>query len=256
MDAPSTGKPVSFHRWLPYWAVLQADVQQTLRSWVYRFWVLVSVVGMAGYLLYRFSLTHELGIMQPASLLVSQLLLWGVLGSIALIAVLTAGSISSERGSLADSVLSRGISRYQYFLAKWHARLLTVLGTYLVLGLASVGSGLFLHEDLSLAGSLLALLTVGALLGAVVTCGVAASAVANNTLVAVTVLWMLLYGGGLALSLLPIRQVSPACALEGLRFVLRGYYNPEMLVSLTGWSFLVSGVAAVIGAAYFARRDV
>src|SRR4051794_1308721 len=145
MDAPSTGKPVSFHRWLPYWAVLQADVQQTLHSWVYRFWVLVSVLAMSGYLLYRFSLTRELGIVQPASLLVGQLLLWGVLGSITLIAVLTAGSISSERGSLADSVLSRGISRYQYFLAKWHARLLTVLGTYLALGLTALLSGLFLH---------------------------------------------------------------------------------------------------------------
>jgi hypothetical protein len=36
-----------------------------------------------------------------------------VLGSITLIVVLTAGAISADRGTMADSVLSRGISRYQ-----------------------------------------------------------------------------------------------------------------------------------------------
>ena len=46
------------------------------------------------------------------------------LGLYGTIVVLTAGSISAERGTVADSVLSRGISRYQYFMGKWHARLL------------------------------------------------------------------------------------------------------------------------------------
>ena len=51
---------------------------------------------------------------------------------------------------MADSVLSRGISRYQYFLGKWHARLVTMLGTFFVLGLLMLTSALFLlHEDLS-----------------------------------------------------------------------------------------------------------
>ena len=53
------------------------------------------------------------------------------------------GSISSERGTLADSVLSRGISRYQYFLGKWHARLATVLGTFLVLGVVVLVGSFF-----------------------------------------------------------------------------------------------------------------
>src|SRR5205085_9265460 len=136
----------------------------------------------AGHLLHRFGPRHELGIVQPASLLVSHLLLWGVLGSITLVAVLTAGSISSERGSMADSVLSRGISRYQYFLAKWHARLVAVLSTFLAMGVVALaGSFLFLHGDLSLPGSLVALATIVTLLAAVTTCGVTVSAIANST---------------------------------------------------------------------------
>src|SRR3954452_11967211 len=102
MDATAVNKSVPINRWLPYWAVFQADVQQTLHSWVYRCWVLVSVLATAGYLLYRVGLAHEAGIIQPASLLISHLLRWSVVGSITLVVVLTAGSISSERGTMAD----------------------------------------------------------------------------------------------------------------------------------------------------------
>src|SRR5215217_30868 len=133
MDTIAADRQVKFNRWLPYWAVLQADVHATLRSWVYRIWVLVSLLAAAGYLLYRFGLTHEAGIVQPASRLVADVLRWTLLGSVTLIVVLCAGSISSERSTMADSVLSRGISRHQYFMGKWHSRLVTVLLTFWIL---------------------------------------------------------------------------------------------------------------------------
>src|SRR5580698_6077173 len=178
MEATTTNKPVQINRWLPYWAVMQADMHQTVRSWVYRFWVLATLLATVGYLLYRYGVYREAGIVQPASSVVSELLRWTVLGSITLIVALTAGSISSERGTMADSVLSRGISRYQYFLGKLHGRLATVLGTYLILAGISLVSGLFfLHEDLSLGGSVVALVTVAVLLSTVITCGVTVSAV-------------------------------------------------------------------------------
>lgn len=113
--------PIHFRRWLPYWAVLQTDLRRTLRSWVYLLWVVVSILAAVGYLLYRFGVHREAGIIQSASVLTSDLLRGIVLGSMALIVVLTVSAISTERGTLADAVLSRGISRYQFFLAKWHA---------------------------------------------------------------------------------------------------------------------------------------
>jgi ABC-type transport system involved in multi-copper enzyme maturation permease subunit len=257
MDGLEPGKPVPFNRWLPYWAVFQADMHQTFRSWVYRVWVLVSVLVSVGYLLYRVGLAHEAGIVQPASRLISDLLTWSVLGSASLIVVLAAGSISGERGTMADSVLSRGISRHQYFLGKWHSQLAVVLCTFLLMGGAALLASLFLlHEDLSLVGSLLALLTVAALLGAVITCGVTVSAVCNSTLLGVAVLWVLLYGGGFALSLLPPRFPSPGRALDSLRYVLRGYYDLRALGQLIGCSALFSFLTALVGLAYFARRDV
>src|SRR5580704_17379164 len=103
--APKQFKPVRF---LPYWAVFQMDMHQTLRSWIYRVWVMLSLLAALGYLLYRFGAYREAGMVQPAPDLMSDLLRWTVLGSVTLIIVLTAGTISAERGTMADSVLSSG----------------------------------------------------------------------------------------------------------------------------------------------------
>src|SRR5262245_8818981 len=174
-------KTVRINRFLPYWAVLQADLKQTLRSWIYRVWVLVSLGAAVGYLLYRFGAKQVGGFVQPAPEMLSDLMQWVAFGSVTLVIVLTAGAICSERGTMADSVLSRGISRYQYFLGKWHSRLVVVLGTFLVLGLFSLVSGFFLlHEDLSLTGSLVALAIVAVCLATIITLGVAVSAACNS----------------------------------------------------------------------------
>ncbi len=253
----SANKPVSYNRLLPYWAVLQADVSHTLRSWVYRFWVAVSVLTLTGYLLYRLGPLHEHGIMQTASTYVGDLLRWTVVGSATLIVVLGAGAISSERGSLADSILSRGISRYQYFLGKWHARLITVLCTHFVLSGAALACGCFLlHENLSVTGSILAVLTVAAMLSVVVSCSVAVSAMVNSTLVGIAILWLVCYGGGIALSHLPEGFPSINHTLQLLPWILRGHYTQSTLWPIIFWSGAVSFFAAVWGMLYFARRDV
>jgi ABC-type transport system involved in multi-copper enzyme maturation permease subunit len=258
MEATAAPAPkVTFNRWLPYWAVFQADVRQTLQSWTYRLWVVGTVLATAGYLLYRFGPYHEAGLVQPASAIVSNLLRWSVLGSAAIIVVLTAGSISSERGTMADSVLSRGISRYQYFLGKWHARLALVLGTYVSLSLVSLlCAHLLMHEDLSLGGSLIALMTVAAFLSAVISLGVSVSGMANSTVLAIAVVWGLLYGGGFLVSYLPGSLPSPDKALQRLPFILQGKYDLEVLGELIGWCAAVSCVTGAIGVVYFARRDV
>ncbi len=201
MDAPNAVKAVKINRLLPYWAVFQADLRQTLTSWIYRVWVLVSLGAAVGYLLYRFGAKQVGGFVQPAPEMMSDLMNWVAFGSVTLVIVLTAGAICSERGTMADSVLSRGISRYQYFLGKWHARLTVVLGTFFVIALlALIGSFFMLHSDsLSLIGSAIALLTVAAILFMVITCGVSVSALSNNTVVSIAIVWMALYSAGFAL---------------------------------------------------------
>ena len=99
----------------------------------------------------------------------------------ALIVVLTVSSISAERSTLADSVLSRGISRYQYFLAKWHSRTIVVLLTFLLIAsIIFLGSHFLLSEDLTFSGSIIAVATVCVALAAVVAWGVTIGALANS----------------------------------------------------------------------------
>jgi ABC-2 type transport system permease protein len=258
MNLSTPGRAIRINRFLPYWAVLQSDIAQTARGWVYRVWVLLSLLASVGCLLYRFGAYRVAGMVQPATDLMSNLLEWTVLGSITLIIILTAGSISSERGTMADSVLSRGISRYQYFLGKWHARLLLVVGTFFVLGLLLVGSSALLlrDEQLSLTGSLVALVTVAALLMTVISCGVSISAMCNSTILGISFLWLLLYGAGFMLSLLPIDYPSPDRVLKHLPNILRGYYDLATLGRLVLWSTATSVVVALFGMLHFARRDV
>lgn len=247
----------AYNRFLPYWAVFLADVHQLLLSWVYRFWVTVSLVALIGYLTYRMGPLHGHGIMQQAAQFVGDMMQWIVVGSCTLIVVLCSGAISSERGSLADSVLSRGISRYQYFLGKWHARLFTILTTYLVLSLAAMACGYFLlHENLQLTGCLMALATVAAILTAVISASVAVSAVVNSTLVGIAILWLFLYGGGLALSHFPERFPSVERTLQQLPFTLKGQFVHSKLWPIITLSCVISLFSALAGMIYFSRRDV
>ena len=257
MDTPAAVKPLRFNRILPYWAVFQADVRQTLRSWIYRLWVVLSIGAAVGYLLYRFG-ARQTGILQPAPDMMSDLLRWYMLGCVTLIIVLTGGTVCGERGTMADSVLSRGISRYQYFLGKWHSRLITVLITFFVMGIAALISSFFLlnREDLSINGSFIALVTVGSFLVVVTTCGVAISAVANSSVVSIAVLWIVLYGGGFVLSMLPDTFPSPERAMQMLPHMFRGHYDLDTVYRLVWGSLAASCVVAAGGMFYFSRRDV
>src|SRR5260370_37391626 len=102
MDTQIKISVTRINRWLPYWAVFQSDVKQTLRGWMYRVWVLVLVIGSVGYLLYCVGVDREAGILQSASLFLSDLFRWTVLGSVGPIILLPAGISSSERGVIVD----------------------------------------------------------------------------------------------------------------------------------------------------------
>ncbi len=258
MDAAPAIPKNKINRFLPYWAVFQADLKQALHSWIYRVWVLVSFGASLGYLLYRFGAKQVSGMMQPAPEMVADLLHWVIYGSVTLVIVLTAGAICAERGTMADSILSRGISRYQYFLGKLHARLLLVLATYFVMCLLVLAGGfVLLHgEALTLGGSLVAVVTVAAVLMIVITCGVSVSAVSTNTVVSIAVVWLSLYGIGFLMTLLPAHYPSPDRALERLPEILRGYYDLRRVYELVLGSVGISFAIALVGMVLFSRRDV
>ena len=249
---------VKINRLLPYWAVFQADLKSTFNSWIYRVWVLLSFSVAIGCLLYRFGAKQVSGMVQFGPETIADLMHWVIYGSVTLIIALTAGAICAERGTMADSVLSRGISRHQYFLGKWHARLSLVLLTYFCNGLiAMLGAYYMLHSDaMTIHGSLVAMLVVATLLVFVVTFGVSVSAMSTNTLVSIAVVWMTFYGGGFLLSQLPGVFPSPERAMTSLPNVLKGMYDWTALSRLMLTSLGMSAATALVGMVSFSRRDV
>jgi putative exporter of polyketide antibiotics len=257
MDTPATPVQSRYIRWLPYWAVLQTDLRQTVRGWVWRTWVLASVAAAVGYLLYRLGVYREAGIVQRASLLVGDLLRWTLFGTGLLVVVLTVGGVSAERGTLADSVLSRGISRYQYFLAKLHSRLFSVVVTFVVLtGCVLLASHFMVHEDVSWDGSLVALAVLASILAVVVTCGVAVGALTTNPVFGISLLWVVLWAGGFLLSFLPKTYPTPDRVLTKLPQILQGMYDVEALGRMAGIGLAAAAVVALFGMIGFSRSDV
>lgn len=257
MENPAFDVHSRYSRFLPYLAVLSTDLRQTFRNWVYRLWIVATILVAIGFLLYRFGLHQEAGMIRPASVHSSELFRGIALGSLALIVVLTVSAVASERGTLADSVLSRGISRYQYFLAKLHSRAIVIVLTFAVMSsFMLVAFHFFLGEDLSLAGVTWAVLTISCLLIAVVSVGVAMGAITNSSVVGIAILWIAMYGLGILMSLLPQTFPSPEKVIARLPFVLRGEYELNSLGEWVLGSLFVAFVASTIGLIAFARRDV
>jgi len=255
--------PIRFNRFLPYWAVLQTDLRQTLRSWVYRLWVLMMLFAAGGYVLYKFG-AAKAGDFQPANVQTDDLLRALAVGSLSLISFTPARRVPSERGSIADSVLSRGISRYQYFLAKWHARLAVVLATFMLTsGLSLIVYAVLFNEsvtgggtNLTLLGGTVGILLLAAALGVVVSWGVAIGSLSSGTVIGITLFWIIIFAALVISTQMPPGYPNPKRTFDGLRHVLRGEYTTSGVSEFLVGSAVVSVAGAVVGLIGFARRDV
>ena len=139
------------------------------------------------------------------------------------------------------------------------------------MALAMLGAFHFLlTDDLTFTGCLAAVVTISALLAAVVAMGVAVGSVSNSTVVGITALWIALYGSGLLMTLLPSTYPTPEKVLSRLPHVLQGQYD---LSGLADWvlvqdlgflgglgtdpnSMLPVALLAVAGYVALARRPV
>jgi hypothetical protein len=85
---------------------------------------------------------------------------------------------------------------------------------------------------------------------------VVVGALSNGTVLGITVFWLVLYGAGFLLTLLPEPWPSPDRELGRLKFVLRGQFNEGLLSDLVLGSAILCSLAALVGLIGFSRRDV
>lgn len=258
MDA-NTASPVSvrYYRFLPYLAVLQTDLKQTPKNWVWRTWVGASLIAAALYLTHRFSIYREVKIVETVDKVIGNLLHWTALGTVTLIVAFTSGAIATERGTLADSILCRGISRYQYFLAKLHSRLISVLGTFLFLTLGVITFATFAFPGLlTPLGCCAVIGALSAILVVIVCFGISTSALCGSTVLSVSLLWVSLYSIGFLLTFLPSNYLTPDRLIDTLPKMLRGLYDRTEYWRLLEYSLYASVASTMIGLIGFGRTDV
>lgn len=169
----------------------------------------------------------------------------------------TSGAVSSEAGVVADSILSKAVTRYDYILAKMAARLLTVIGLYLVISLpAAYLVSRYGQGSLDRTGTTWGITLIGMTLVLLTTLSVALSTLFNRTLVALIVAWFLWYSAGGIAALFQVDELSPLHIVDRLPDMLVGNYTAtdqwRILFGFAAVSFVVIGLAVM----HFARKDL
>lgn len=235
----------------PFLALVTNDLAGQFRSWLVRSWL----AGSA--LVALIVVVTASGQETLASRVVSGGLSLYLVALSVVVILATASAVSGEAGVLADAVLCRAVTRDDYLLAKFAARLMVIAAVYLgVIGPFALLASRYVNNDLSAAGTALAVLIVLFLLIFLGTLGVALSAALNNTVLAVATLAVCWYFAGAAFSFLEIDFLSPERIVNDLDAMVAGRYELGREVARLGTLYALSAFTVVASVAGFRRRDV
>ena len=122
----------------------------------------------------------------------------------------TASTVSSESGELADSIMSKSVKRHDYILAKFSARIMYVLTIYsAITSILVVGAVRLSEEDYELYGLIASILLVALTLVMLTTLGVTLSTFISNSVIAIVSLLILWYAMTFFFPVLDLELLSP-----------------------------------------------
>ncbi len=199
-------------------AILRYDLLQLTRSWVARVWIPL-LVGPALFLVAVAASQNELASETMGAYIAAVL---APLSALA-VAVLSSSAISGESGIIADSIMSRSVTRTEYISAKIIAR----IGFTLVVYLAVIIPFTYLiiryaAADTSLGGVVAGVLMVGLLLVFLAAFGLTMSTVMSNVLMAVLAVLLVIVLSGVVLQFLGLTWMSTTAVIEALPATFRG----------------------------------
>ncbi|HOS92329.1 MAG TPA: hypothetical protein PLD23_10205 [Armatimonadota bacterium] len=235
-----------------YVALLHRDLVTIARSWVARGWLVLSALAAAVAVLGQS--TQGL----PASQVAAQiqltfLFLWSIF-----VIVIGASAVAPESGVLADSVLSRPVTRSQYILAKLTARSFAVLVVFVsVAGGSAYATWRYSKlPDVSFADVSLGVVHVLTALLFLVAVSVAMSSVMRTTFVAIVALVLAWYSVGALFEFLNVSFLSPFELRTSLPECLRGELDADLLWKIP-LGFGIPTVAVWLATlAYFNYKDL
>jgi len=119
---------------MPFLAIFRLDLRTLAGSWTVRLWLAGTVLLTAVLMLLNWAQ------FPTAPLIASLLVPYLVFPWFLVVMALGINPVSGSRAeALADGILSRPVTRWEYLLATWSARVAVVLGTYLIVILPAIG---------------------------------------------------------------------------------------------------------------------
>lgn len=199
-------------------AILRYDLSQLTHSWLARIWVVLLVVP-AFFLVAVAANEKELASETMAAYIAAVL---APLSGLA-VAILSAAAISGESGIVADSILSRSVTRTEYMAAKIISRLGFTTAVYVVVTLPFAYLVVrYASDDATLGGVIAGLMMVGVLLIFLAALGITMSTLLTNVLVAVLTVLVTVVVSGAVLQFLGLDWMSTTAVVEGLPETFRG----------------------------------
>jgi ABC-type transport system involved in multi-copper enzyme maturation permease subunit len=220
MDSTASTSTLA-QRLLPSLAILKYEARTLLSSWLVRLWIGASAMLTLVFLLSGWEQ------MQSPALVAVILFPYLVFPWFLVVMVLGVEPVSGARvEALADGILSRPITRHEYLLGSWGARVLVVLGSYLAVVLPAVVIVGLAERDVSgegvtLYGAAAALVVVAIVLTLQVSLAFLAGTLLRRPLLAMMVLVFLWYPVSSVLHTFSLEEFSPISLNQSLPTLLR-----------------------------------
>ena len=208
-------------RMMPYMAILRHDMKTLWSSRLVRLWL--GATALLTLLLVGSNWSN----FQDGTLIASLLFPYLVFPWFFVVVVLGVTPVSGSRTeTLADGILSRPVSRFEYLLATWSARVVLVLGIFLVVTIPAIVLVMLAkrpvpEDTVTVYGIITALGVVGLVLTFLVSLGFLAGTLLRKPLLAVVVLIFVWYPIGLILSVFSLEELSPISLNRAISTQLR-----------------------------------
>ena len=208
-------------RMMPYMAILQHDMKTLWASRLVRLWL--GATALLTLLLVGSNWSN----FRDGTLIASLLFPYLVFPWFFVVVVLGVTPVSGSRAeTLADGILCRPVSRFEYLLATWSARVVLVLSVYLVVTVPAIVLVILAkrpvpEDTVTVYGIVTALGVVGLVLTFLVSLGFLTGTLLRKPLLAVVVLIFVWYPIGLILSVFSLEEFSPISLNRAISTQLR-----------------------------------
>ncbi|AKA49043.1 hypothetical protein IX51_07950 [uncultured archaeon] len=233
----------------PFLAIVEADLRSLFSSKITYGWLLAAVFIQVVITLGSRSAGTTSNVVSSG--LSDFVYLWSLV-----IIGLAASSVSLEAGELADSIMSKSVTRLDYVCAKFASRIAYTLIGFSVVTAVLVGLALRLDvSDYSTAGLASSIVLVALALVMLTALGVGLSVAMPSTVTAMVTLLVLWYSMTFFFPVVGLGVLSPGTLVGNLPGIIKGEWSWENWETFAGF-VAISGVSAALSSAYFYLKDI